>query len=100
MVLEHCLWDWLTNAEQLDRIPSLQISKKIFFLLPYLALPLVCRRWHSLQLLFFLPTWIGKITQFHSVWIHFFLPPNTREGRPFGLSWNQTQFLLLHKRPL
>ena len=30
-----------------------------------------------------------------------FIPPYTRgEKKPFGLSWNRTQVLLLHKQPL
>ena len=38
----------------------------------------------------------------YSVWIHFsyLIIPEEREEKPFGLSLNQTQVLLLHKRPL
>ena len=37
----------------------------------------------------------------YHVWIHF-IPTSLYRGekKPFGLSWNQTQVLLLHKRPL
>ena len=50
---------------------------------------------------FYYSTWIREIMQFIMSGSILFLPPYTRgEKKPFGLSWNRTQVLLLHKWPL
>ena len=85
--------------EKFRQCHQLLIAK--VFLLPYLALTLVrTARWCSLELSFICMNM--QVHAIYCVWIHFsyLLIPGEREEKPFGLSWNGTQVLLLYKRPL
>ena len=75
------------------------VPNKLIFLLTFLALVPIRHYMGRLVIIFFI--YMDELDHaIYRAWIHFFKHPDIRAEILFGLTWNRTKVLLLHKRTL